>query len=152
MKNTRCALSFCLWGLLLVIPPLLFAEMPVPHFGGNIFTLDINTTFAADLNDGSTGLATSVGAGLWFEFTPYENRGVTPRREALSGSLRLANSAFYAWRGYDGINSTADHSIPTLYGQPDQAVSIWFDTFVAELQYKKYWIRVAGIEPEVTLS
>jgi hypothetical protein len=146
MKKFGCAVV-----LLLLGGVLLFAEMPIPFFGGNNFNLDVDTTFAADLNDGSTGLVTNMSAGLWFEFTPYENRGITPRRDALSVSVKLANSAFYAWRGYD-LTTTADYAGPTLYGQPDQAVSIWFDTFIAELQYNQYWVRVAGIEPEITLS
>ena len=35
---------------------------------------------------------------------------------------------------------------------PDQATSIWFDTFIAQLEYNQFWVRVAGIEPEITLS
>ncbi|MDR0411052.1 MAG: hypothetical protein LBH75_03675 [Treponema sp.] len=128
------------------------ADIPIPFFGGNNFTFDTVTTFAADLNDGSTGLTTTAGIGLWFEFTPYENRGITPSRDKLSVSLKLANSAFYAWRGYDNLNGVDTAISPTLYGQPDQAVSIWFDTFIAELKYQDYWFRVAGIEPEVTLT
>jgi hypothetical protein len=128
------------------------ADVPIPFFGGNNFTLDTATTFAADLNDGSTGLATTAAVGLWFEFTPYENRGITPSRDKLSVSLRLANSAFYAWRGYDNLNGVDTAISPTLYGQPDQAVSVWFDAFIAELKYQSYWLRVAGIEPELTLS
>ena len=137
--------------LIILIGIPVSAEIAVPYFGGNNFTMDADTIFSADMNDGSTGLHTIVGFGLWFEFTPYADRNITPRRDALSVSLRLANSAFYAWRGYDAPDDTGFIS-PTLYGQLDQAKSVWFDTFIAQLEYNQYWVRIAGIEPEITLS
>ncbi|MDR3284615.1 MAG: hypothetical protein LBS97_05510 [Treponema sp.] len=149
MKNRVGALLF-------VCGALLAAETPIGFFGGNNFTIDVETTFAADLNDGSTGLATSAGIGLWFEFTPYADRNITPRRDALSVGVKLANSAFYAWRGYPASGEDLLSGGPgykaDLFGRPDQAVSVWFDSFAADLQYNQYWIRVAGIDPEITLS
>ncbi|MCL2443225.1 MAG: hypothetical protein FWD13_07145 [Treponema sp.] len=137
--------------LILIISMPAFAEISVPFFGGNSFSMDADTIFAANLNNGATGLQTIVGIGLWFEFTPYADRNITPQRNMLSVSLRMANSAFYAWRGYDGPDDSG-YVGPTLWGQPDQAMSVWFDTFIAQLEYNEYWVRVAGIEPEITLS
>jgi len=137
--------------LIIFICSPVFAEIPVPFFGGNSFAIDADTIFSADLNNGTTGLETIVGIGLWFEFSPYADRNITPQRDVLSVSLRMANSAFYAWRGYDNIDEDG-YSKPTLWGQNDQAKSVWFDTFIAQLEYNQYWVRIAGIEPEVTIS
>ena len=140
--------------LLLLTGMWSFADINVPFFGGNNFTIDVDTTFTADLNDGSTGLLTQFGIGLWFEYTPYADRNITPQRDKLSVSLRLANSAFYAWRGYslitDGILEDSDQTPSDV--TIDQAVSVWFDTIIAQLEYNRYWLRIAGIEPEISLS
>jgi hypothetical protein len=140
--------------LILLTSAFAFAEVAVPFFGNNNFTIDADTTFTADANDGSTGLLTTAGFGLWFEFTPYADRNITPQRDAVSVSLKLANSAFYAWRGYDVSPGTGD-----IYGDQvpsdvtvDQATSIWFDTFIAQLEYNQWFVRVAGIEPEISIS
>jgi len=137
--------------LIIFITASIYAEIPVQFFGGNNFSMDADTIFSADLNNGTSGLQTIVGIGLWFEFTPYADRNITPQRDVLSVSLRMANSAFYAWRGYDEPNEDG-YVKPTLWGQNDQAKSIWFDTFIAQLEYNQYWVRVAGIEPEITIS
>jgi hypothetical protein len=140
--------------LLLIAGTLSFADINVPFFGGNNFTIDVDTTFTADMNDGSTGLLTQAGLGLWFEFTPYADRNITPQRDAMTVSVKLANSAFYAWRGYniikDGALSDKDQvpSDVTI----DQATSVWFDTFTAQLEYNQWFVRVAGIEPEISIS
>ena len=139
-------LSVCAW---------CFADLPVPFFGGNNFSIDVDTTFTADITDGSTGLLNQAGIGLWFEFTPYGDRNITPLRDTLSVSLKLANSAFYAWRGYSLISDgdlNEFYQVPELYGNNDQATSIWFDTFVAQLEYNQWWLRIAGIEPEISIS
>ena len=70
--------------LVLISSALMFADVAVPFFGGNNMGMDFNTTFAADLNDGSTGLETNLGCDLWFEFTPYKDMGLNPRRDRLS--------------------------------------------------------------------
>jgi hypothetical protein len=141
--------------LVLFISVFCFADINVPFFGGNNFTIDVDTTFTADFNDGSTGLLTEFGIGLWFEFTPYADRNITPQRDRLSVSLRMANSAFYAWRGYDlisgGLPSDGKDQVPSDVN-PDQAMSVWFDTFIAQLEYNQFWIRIAGIEPEISIS
>jgi len=141
--------------LILLTSVFAFADITVPFFGNNNFTIDADTTFTADINDGSTGLLTTAGFGLWFEFTPYADRNITPQRDVLSVSLKLANSAFYAWRGYDiSPGSTGD-----IFGYQkpsdvtnDQAMSVWFDTFITQLEYNQWWIRIAGIEPEISIS
>ena len=149
--------------ILLLFASLLSAEMNINFFGNNNFTMDASTTFAADINTGATGLLTEAGFGLWFEVAPFTDRNISPQRDALSVSVKLANSAFYEWRGYDdaiSVNTNADGTIsygsimPSMYGglNIDQATSIWFNTFVAQLEYNKYWIRIAGIEPELTIS
>jgi hypothetical protein len=134
----------------------LSAEIPLPFFGNNNFDITADTIFSADVNNGSTGLLTSIGLGLWFEFVPYQDRNITPQRDILSVSLKLANSAVYAWRGYD-FQFMDEDSNGKYVPKPndvnvDQATSIWFDTFIAQLEYNRFWLRVAGIEPEVTLS
>ncbi|MDR0455493.1 MAG: hypothetical protein LBH20_02265 [Treponema sp.] len=141
---------------------LVFAEIPVPFFGGNNFTIDVDTAFAANIDNGSTGLLTTVGLGLWFEFVPYQDRNITPQRDVMSVSLKMANSAFYAWRGYGLLDSNGDppkydiydgsHEPDDLGPNPDQAMSVWFDTFIAQLEYNQWWIRIAGIDPEITVS
>jgi hypothetical protein len=143
--------------LILLVNAFAFAELAVPFFGNNNFTIDVDTTFTADTNDGSTGLLTTAGFGLWFEFTPYADRNITPQRDAVSVSLKLANSAFYAWRGYDASPGGAGGGY--IYGDSepsditqDQATSIWFDTFIAQLEYNQWWVRIAGIEPEISIS
>ena len=139
--------------LLFLCGALAFAELAVPFFGNNNFTVDVDTTFAADLNNGSTGLLTDVGLGLWFEFTPYADRNITPQRDAFSVSLKLANSAFYGWRGYslnDGAMYEGSQVPSDVTG--DQSLSIWFDTFIAQIEYNQYWIRIAGLDPEVSIS
>jgi len=131
-----------------------FADITIPFFGGNNFTMDIDTTFTADMNDGSTGLLTQAGLGLWFEFTPYGDRNITPQRDMMTVSLKLANAAFYAWRGYDIYDDGQLYDkdqVPSDV-QIDQAKSVWFDTLIAQLEYRQWWIRVAGIEPEISLS
>jgi hypothetical protein len=142
----------------------LYAEISLPFFGNNNFDITTDTTFSADMNNGSTGLLTTIGLGLWFEFIPYQDRNITPQRDILSVSLKLANSAFYAWRGYNmfyeegGSNNNMGESSDGNYVSkpndvnPDQATSVWFDTFIAQLEYNQFWVRIAGIEPEVTLS
>jgi hypothetical protein len=142
----------------------LHAEISLPFFGNNNFDITTDTTFSADMNNGATGLKTTIGLGLWFEFVPYQDRNITPQRDILSVSLKLANSAFYAWRGYNmfyeegGSNNNLeqDSSGYNVYKpndvQVDQATSVWFDTFIAQLEYNMFWLRIAGIEPEVTLS
>jgi len=135
----------------------LHAEISLPYFGNNNFDLMANTFFAADLNNGSSGLSTEVGVGLWFELVPYQDRNITPQRNILSVSLKLANSAVYAWRGYDIWSFMESGDGGYYVPKPndvmvDQATSIWFDTFIAQLEYNEFWIRVAGIEPEVTIS
>jgi len=149
MKKILC-IALCL-----LVNAFAFAEITVPFFGNNNFTIDVDTTFTADMNDGSTGLLTTAGFGLWFEFVPYADRNITPQRDAISVSLKLANSAFYAWRGYDAspgstgdINGDQEPSDVTM----DQAMSIWFDTFIAQLEYNQWWLRIAGIEPEISIS
>jgi len=140
--------------LLLFISAFAFADLPVPFFGNNNFAIDADTLFTADINDGSTGLLTTAGIGLWFEFTPYADRNITPQRDILSVSLKLANSAFYAWRGYDiasGDGYIYGDQVPSdVTG--DQAMSIWFDTFIAQLEYNQWWIRIAGIDPDISIS
>jgi len=160
MKKTICI-------VLLSLPlaaGFLFGEIPLPFFGNSNFTIDTDTIFAANLENGATGLKTTAGFGLWFEFVPYADRNLTPRRDALSVSLKLANSAMYAWRGY-GFSSDESLYVNDANGDVyngyiarpsdvtgDQATSIWFDTFIAQVEYNQYWVRIAGIEPEVTLS
>jgi len=131
-----------------------FADITVPFFGGNNFTIDVDTTFTADMNDGSTGLLTQTGLGLWFEFTPYADRNITPQRDAMTVSVKLANSAFYAWRGYNVISNGELYDkdqVPSDV-QVDQATSVWFDTFIAQLEYNQWFVRIAGIEPEISIS
>jgi len=142
----------------------LHAEISLPFFGNNNFDITTDTTFSSDMNNGSSGLKTTIGLGLWFEFVPYQDRNITPQRDVLSVSLKLANSAVYAWRGYNMFyeeggnnNNMGEDSSGNYVSKPndvtvDQATSIWFDTFIAQLEYNKFWLRVAGIEPEVTLS
>ncbi|MDR3019713.1 MAG: hypothetical protein LBU66_02280 [Treponema sp.] len=137
--------------LIILLSAPAFAQISVPYFGGNSFSMDADTIFSSDMNNGASGLQTIVGFGLWFEFLPYADRNITPQRDAVSVSLRLSNSSAYAWRGYDSPDDSG-HLTPTLYGQPDQATSIWFDTIIAQLEYNQYWFRIAGIEPEITLS
>jgi hypothetical protein len=133
---------------------LVFADLPIPFFVCNNFTIDADTTFTADINDGSSGLLTTVGIGLWFEFVPYADRNITPQRDTLSVSIKLANSAFYAWRGYNVITDgvAADgHQVPSDVSV-DQATSLWFDTFIAQLEYNQWFVRIAGVEPEISIS
>jgi hypothetical protein len=142
----------------------LHAEISLPFFGNNNVDITTDTTFSADMNNGATGLLSTIGLGLWFEFVPYQDRNITPQRDVLSVSLKLANSAIYAWRGYnmfnqeDGSNNNmGENSNGHYVSKPndrtdDQAISIWFDTFIAQLEYNQYWLRIAGLEPEVTLS
>ena len=137
--------------LVLICASFAYADIAVPFFGGNNFTMDADTIFASNFNTGATGLQTIIGFGLWFEFSPYADRNITPLRDNVSVSLRMSNSAFYAWRGYDNIDDDG-YSTPTLWGNPDQAKSVWFDTFIAQLEYNQYWLRIAGLEPEVTIS
>jgi len=140
--------------LLLITSTWGFADITVPFFGGNNFTIDVDTTFTADMNDGSTGLLTQTGLGLWFEFTPYADRNITPQRDMMTVSVKLANSAFYAWRGYNVISNGALYDkdqVPSDV-QIDQATSVWFDTFIAQLEYNQWFVRVAGIEPEISIS
>jgi hypothetical protein len=146
MKKILCA------GLIFFSGVLIYAETPVPFFGGHNFTIDVDTTFSSDIENGSTGLLTDVGIGLWFEFVPYQDRNITPQRDVLSVSLKLANSAFYAWRGYNLTDAMHDGSQEPSDVQMDQAKSIWFDTFIAQLEYNKWWIRIAGLEPEISIS
>jgi len=134
----------------------LHAEISLPYFGNNNFDITTETTFSADMNNGSTGLVSEIGVGLWFEFIPYQDRNITPQRDIFSVSLKLANSAIYAWRGYDfqfmGEDSSGKY-VPKPDDVPvDQATSIWFDTFIAQMEYNQFWVRIAGIEPEVTIS
>ena len=141
--------------LIFICASFAYAEIDIPFFGNNNFTIDANTTFIYDITNGATGLYTETGVGLWFELTPYSDKNISPRRDALSVSLKLANSAFYAWRGYDDIRNPEGGAVyPSMYGgrNQDQATSIWFDTFIAQLEYSHYWIRIAGIEPEITIS
>jgi hypothetical protein len=143
--------------LLFLAASLTFADINIGFFGNNNFTIDANTTFAANIDNGATGLLTEMGVGLWFEITPYSDRNIPPQRDALSVSLKLANSAFYAWRGYDDVitGSVDGATLPSNYGgmNQDQATSIWFNTFIADLEYNnRYWIRIAGLEPELTVS
>jgi len=138
----------------------LFGETPIPFFGNVNLNIDAETIFATNLENGSTGLKTTAGFGLWFEYIPYADRNITPRRDALSVSLKLSNSAIYAWRGYgyidesNGLNTNVNNGYIEKPSDVtgDQAMSIWFDTFIAQLEYNRYWIRIAGIEPEVSLS
>ncbi|MCR5217922.1 hypothetical protein [Treponema sp.] len=134
----------------LLASSFLFADIQIPFFGGNSGGLDFGTTFAADLNDGSTGLATTMGCDLWFEFTPYTDLGLTPRRDKLSVSLKMSNTAIYAWRGYN-FNNSGVSEINDI-GSRDQAKSIWFGSLIAELQYGEWWLRAAGIDPQITMN
>ena len=136
--------------LVLISSALMFADVAVPFFGGNNMGMDFNTTFAADLNDGSTGLETNLGCDLWFEFTPYKDMGLNPRRDRLSAALKMSNTAIYAWRGYN-FNNSGSSNINDI-GVRDQAKSIWFNTLIAELQYGEWWLRAAGIDPQITMS
>jgi len=141
--------------LLIICAAFAYADIDVPFFGNNNFTIDANTTFTGDIENGTTGLYTVTDVGLWFEFTPYSDRNIPPLRDTLSVSLKLANSAFYAWRGYGEVAFSPDGAVlPSMYGgrNQDQAKSIWFDTFIAQLEYGNFWLRMAGIEPELTLS
>jgi hypothetical protein len=150
--------------LIVLIGVPVFAEIALPFFGNNNFNLDVDTTFSANMNNGATGLLTNMGMGLWFEFVPYQDRNITPQRDVFSVSLKLANSAVYAWRGY-GLSDgdTGEVYDPSYHGyrqypnditplMGDQAMSVWFDTIIAQLEYNQYWVRIAGIEPEVALS
>jgi len=47
-----------------LISQKLRAEIPLPFFGNNNFDITTDTTFSADMNNGSTGLLTSIGLGL----------------------------------------------------------------------------------------
>ncbi|MDR0301903.1 MAG: hypothetical protein LBI04_06295 [Treponema sp.] len=144
-----------LFAALLLSGALIFAETPIPFFGGSNLTIDVDTTFSTNVENRSTGLLTDVGIGLWFEYVPYQDRNITPQQDVLSVSLKLANSAFYAWRGYN-LNPPAmydgDQTPSDIQGDGDQATSIWFDTFIAQLEYNQWWVRISGIEPELTLS
>ena len=137
--------------LVLICASFVYAEISVPFFGGNNFGMDADTIFSSNFNTGAAGLQSIIGFGLWFEFTPYADRNITPLRDNVSVSLRMSNSAFYAWRGYDNPNDSG-YTKPTLWGQTDQAKSVWFDTFIAQLEYNQFWVRIAGIEPEITIS
>ncbi|MDR2541969.1 MAG: hypothetical protein LBC80_00740 [Treponema sp.] len=151
MKKNICA--FLCAVLFLSGGSLVFADIAIPFFGNNNFTIDVNTTFSSNLNNGATGLETEAGIGLWFEYAPYQDRNITPQRDILSVSLRLANSAFYAWRGYEDIDIPTYGSVDVAdFMRPDQIVGIWFDTFIAQLEYNQFWIRIAGLEPEISLS
>lgn len=136
---------------LLCCGAVLSAEIPIDFFGGNNFGISTGTTFTTDLNDGSTGLSTYLDCDLWFEFTPYADRGITPQRKKLSVALKLANSAWYAWRGYS-VTSDDKSAVPNDLGGKDQADSVWFNTIIAQVQYGEYWVRIAGIEPDITID
>jgi len=149
--------------LLFLCASVVFAQMEVFFFGGNNLTIETDTIFTADLETGATGLLTEVGIGLWFEVAPFADRNIAPTRDVLSVSVKLANSSFFEWRGYDdgtdiSINNNGDISsgalMPSMYGgrNQDQATSIWFNTFIAQLEYNQFWMRIAGIEPELTIS
>jgi hypothetical protein len=131
--------------------PLLFAEIPLSFFGGNNFGISTGTIFSTDLNDGSTGFSSWLDCDLWFEFTPYADRGISPQKKKLSVSLKLANSAWYAWRGYS-VTSSDNYAIPNDLGDADQSDSVWFNTLIAQVQYGEWWTRVAGIEPDITID
>ncbi len=134
----------------------------------NNFAFDVNyertdkkdgSDITTDLNDGSVGLKTTMTADLWFEWTPYADRGLVPRRNRLSVALKMSNSAWYSWRGYkvweesfNGASNAIDGYVEPQDVRTDQAYSMWFNTFIAEVQYGPWWIRAAGIEPEITLS
>lgn len=128
----------------------LFAEISIPFDGGNNSGIDLYSTFAVDLNDGSTGIVTNFDADLWFQYTPYADRNITPNRNKFSASLKMTNSACYAWRGYNF--NTDNASFVNDKGSVDQAKSIYFGTFIAQLQYGPWWIRLAGIDPQITMS
>jgi len=160
MKKTICIVLLSLP----LVSGFLFGEINLPFFGNSNFTIDADTTFVTNLENGATGLRTTAGFGLWFEYIPYADRNLTPRRDALTVSLKLANSAIYAWRGY-GFSTDEAFYVNDANGDVyngnisrpsdvtgDQAMSIWFDTFIAQLEYNQYWVRIAGIEPEITLS
>jgi hypothetical protein len=154
MKKICCTALLFLYCV--ILSQKLPAEIPIAFFGNNNIDITTDTVFSADMNNGSTGLLTTTGIGLWFEFVPYQDRNITPQRDVLSVSLKLSNSAIYAWRGYDFQFMDEDSNgkyIPKPNDvQIDQAASIWFDTFIAQLEYNNYWVRIAGIEPEITLS
>lgn len=128
----------------------LYADVYVPFFGGASGGIDLSTVFAADFANGSTGLSSDLGCDLWFEFTPYSNLGITPRSDRLSVSLKMSNAAVYAWRGYtfnnDGASNVNDK------GTVDQAKSIYFGTLTADLKYGDWWVRAAGIDPDITMD
>ncbi len=137
---------------IMLFPSLLLAEVSTEFVGGDNLNIDTSTTFAADLNDGSTGLATTLGLGLRFELMPYADRNINPVPDTLSVSLKLANSALYSWRGYAVRPGDSSNSFIPENVTGDQATSIWFDTIYAQLQYNDFWFRIAGLEPEMSVS
>jgi hypothetical protein len=139
--------------LLLLSGALLFAEIPIPYFGGSSLGFEAQTTFGVDLNEKTNGLVTSVGFGLWLEFIGYADRGIVPRRDTWSVSLKMANTVFPSWRDYPwNTNMGGEGDINPNWGINDIKTDTYFDTFIAQLEYDKYWVRFAGIEPEVALS
>lgn len=137
--------------LFILIPSFLMADLSTNFMGGNNFDIETITTFAGDLNDGSTGLETEMSLGLWFEPMTYADRGISPLKDNLSVSLTLTNSAIYAWRGYTIENGEDQSSIPNDVTS-DQADSIWFDNISAEVMYGDYWIQTTGLYPEISVS
>jgi len=147
MKKIICIALF------LLIGSFIFAEISIPYFGGSSLGFEAETTYGYCLRNKSGGLNTSVGFGLWFEYIGYADRGIVPRRDTWSVSLKMANTVFPSWRDYPwNTNMGGNGDAHPNWGPNDIKIDTYFDTFIAQLEYDKYWLRFAGIEPEISLS
>ena len=136
--------------LLLLVPALVIFSQetsdPATQGIGRTASLGVeaSTTFAWDIDNGSTGLFTRVGMELIFDLFPAADRGIIPADDSNAPAVRLLlkDAAFTWWNTYQtsGGNYEQDH----FNNWQARPLILTFETFLADLVWQNYFFRVAS--------
>jgi hypothetical protein len=107
--------------------------------------LEAATTFAADLNDGSTGLETRAGIELILDLFPRADRGL---RDDKSGDahvrLELKDAAFTWWNTFQTTGGNYEQDDFNSWAARPLILS--FDTLTADVVWNNYFFRIAATD------
>ncbi|MDR0644698.1 MAG: hypothetical protein LBG05_07300 [Treponema sp.] len=130
-----------------------YAQSGTPSDAGSTLTvgkngslgLETSTTFAADLNDGSTGLETKAGIELVLDLFPRADRGAPiPEGQGAAVRLQLKNAAFTWWNTYQTTGGNYEQD--NFNSWTARPLILSFDSLTSDVVWKNFFLRVVGTQ------
>jgi hypothetical protein len=137
--------------VLLLCAAYAYAQSGTPSDAGSTLTvgrngslgLETSTTFAADLNDGSTGLETKAGIELVLDLFPRADRGTPlPEGQGAAVRLQLKNAAFTWWNAYQ--TNGGNYEQDDFNSWTARPLILSFDSLESDVVWKNFFLRVVG--------